>query len=85
MMLLLSPTVQEQIRHLTSGTSSSHNRIKTQELRKVLLPIPKNGTETFQEFMKIVQEYREHIKTLNTIYLNIVELKPKANHLLLST
>ena len=40
-LLLLLPSVQTQIRNSTSGTSSSHNRIKTNELRILLFQCPK--------------------------------------------
>jgi len=43
---------QEQIVRLSSGTSSSHRRIKRPELLKVKVPIPKNGTRVFQEMTR---------------------------------
>lgn len=82
MMLLLLPTVQEQIKHLTSGTSSSHNRIKTSQLSKVLVPLPKTGTAAFDNFAILAQQYKEHINSLNTTYLNLLHLKPEINQLL---
>lgn len=39
MLLLLSANAQSQILSLTSGTSSSHNRIKTEQLMEVQLPV----------------------------------------------
>ncbi|MBU1320079.1 MAG: N-6 DNA methylase [candidate division Zixibacteria bacterium] len=44
MLLLLSDYAQNQIRSLTCGTSSSHNRIKTRELLSIRLAIPRTGT-----------------------------------------
>lgn len=39
-LILKSDIVQAQIRNLTSGTSSSHNRIKTEQLEEILVPVP---------------------------------------------
>lgn len=77
MMLLLSPLAQKQIQFLTSGTSSSHNRIKTKELKKVVLPVPKSGTATYDEFKSVVNEYAKSVISLNEIHMRLVSLKPK--------
>lgn len=78
MMLLRSPMVQEQIQFLTCGTSSSHNRIKTKELKQVLLPIPKAGTDTLIEFKETAQKFKQSIEILNTTYLNLVHIRSEA-------
>ena len=52
--------VREQIESLTSGTSSSHNRIKTEQLRKILIPFPKkNGKldDMYESIGKKIEEY----------------------------
>jgi type I restriction-modification system DNA methylase subunit len=51
--LLLSRPVQEQIHCLTSGTSSSHNRIKDIELADILIPFPNQKGATYKNFSKI--------------------------------
>ena len=38
--LLRTNSVMSQIENLTSGTSSSHSRIKREELADILIPIP---------------------------------------------
>jgi restriction endonuclease S subunit len=38
--VLRLPGVSQQILNLTSGTSSSHSRIKTDQLKEVLIPLP---------------------------------------------
>lgn len=58
-LLLLSSFAQNQILSLTSGTSSSHNRVKATQLLDIRLPLPrpkskaekllKVATETFEE------------------------------------
>lgn len=38
--ILRTDLVKKQILNLTSGTSSSHNRIKTEQLQEILIPLP---------------------------------------------
>jgi len=57
--LLRSQPVQDQIRFLTSGTSSSHNRIKDAELADVLIPMPKTGSADLQRLEKLAVKWRE--------------------------
>jgi hypothetical protein len=51
--LLLTNIVQKQINALTSGTSSSHNRIKDTELLNIKIPWPKEKTKTEFELLKL--------------------------------
>jgi type I restriction-modification system DNA methylase subunit len=44
LLLLRSDAVQAQIRTLTSGTSSSHNRIKDRDLATIVIPVPLPGS-----------------------------------------
>jgi hypothetical protein len=62
--LLLSEPVQSQVRSLTSGTSASHNRIRTNDLAGVLLPLPKRGTESAVKLNLFIEEYRRTIECL---------------------
>ena len=50
--LLKTSYVMNQIENLTSGTSSSHNRIKREQLEKILIPYPVS-VELKNEFAKI--------------------------------
>jgi type I restriction-modification system DNA methylase subunit len=59
MLLLLSEDAQNQIRSLTSGTSSSHNRIKTRELLSIKFAIPKRGTPMRKKYDKAIIEFTE--------------------------
>lgn len=61
------PVVQDQILNLTSGTSSSHNRIKSKDLANIMIPIPKKNTQKGEEF-------RGLIKTLDKNYKHMMEL-----------
>ncbi|MEM0941562.1 MAG: N-6 DNA methylase [Bacteroidota bacterium] len=54
--LLMLPSVQLQINQLTSGTSSSHSRIKTQELAKVLIPIPNKKSVKGKSFKNLLEK-----------------------------
>lgn len=53
MVLLNSENVQNQIINLTSGTSSSHNRIKSEQLENVIIPFPKKDTELYNKFIEL--------------------------------
>ncbi len=62
--LLLTKVVQSQIQGLTSGTSASHSRIKTLELAKVKLPIPKKGSNSDKRLQELIKTYRESIESM---------------------
>ncbi len=81
--LLLSDSVHNQIKSLTSGTSASHNRIKTDDLAKILLPIPKAGTEYEDEIKALIREYRKTIEILvkQTIVLSEIRDKEKRQNI----
>ncbi|MBN2520734.1 MAG: N-6 DNA methylase, partial [Bacteroidales bacterium] len=74
-LLLMLPTVQSQIQSMTSGTSSSHNRIKTKDLANVLIPYPKKGTRLFNVFMKQLDLYEKKIKTFNKLSFERLKIK----------
>lgn len=67
--LLKTSYVMKQIESLTSGTSSSHNRIKREQLEKILIPYPtsenlKNKYSEIEENLKIAlkQKYESENK-----------------------
>jgi type I restriction-modification system DNA methylase subunit len=59
MMLLLSAIAQTQIRALTSGTSSSHNRIKTAQLMDITLAIPTNSSHKRKDYLLLIQRFKK--------------------------
>lgn len=64
MILLLSSHAQSQIQSLTSGTSSSHNRIKTEQLLNILLPIPNRKNKV--PYCNFIKEFKEaHLSLIN--------------------
>ncbi len=62
--LLLSQAAQTQIQSLTSGTSASHNRIKTKELAQVSLPVPRTGSEAAKKLKRQLADYKQIIAGL---------------------
>lgn len=74
-MLLLLPSVQTQIQASTSGTSSSHNRIKTNELSNIVIPFPKKGTAYYKDFVKKATKYEKASIKYNDLVYNIFKTK----------
>lgn len=72
--LLQEPLVQNQLQSLTSGTSSSHNRIKTDDLLKVTIPIPFTK-ESEKRMNVIVDKYKKSIISLIKNTLLIYKLR----------
>lgn len=74
-LLLMLPSVQTQINYLTSGTSSSHNRIKSIHLGDVLIPIPRKDTNLYTELLAKAKEYERRNKKINELRLEMSGLK----------
>jgi type I restriction-modification system DNA methylase subunit len=74
-LLLMLPSVQTQINYLTSGTSSSHNRIKSADLANVLIPLPKAKTKLYEELFAKAKEYERRNKKINELKLEMSGLK----------
>ena len=62
--LLQTVIVQHQVRSLTSGTSASHNRIRTADLARVIVPWPKPGTKKALLLNDLATQYRAALETL---------------------
>lgn len=62
--ILQTPGVQSQIHSFTSGTSSSHNRIRTSDLGQVLIPIPKFGTNKAETVNDLSNKYKNIMDAL---------------------
>jgi hypothetical protein len=58
--LLLTPVVQREILLKTSGTSASHNRIKTRELGNLSLPQVGDGSP----LIKIAKSYEQAVSKM---------------------
>jgi len=74
-MLLLLPAVQTQIKASTSGTSSSHNRIKTNELLNIIIPLPKKNTDYYSDFMKKAKKYETDSISYNRLIFKMYQTK----------
>ena len=68
--LLMLPSVQLQINRLTSGTSSSHNRIKTQELGKVLIPMPGKRSSKYKVFKELLEKEAAEHQLINKLAID---------------
>lgn len=56
LLLLRSNVVQAQIRTLTSGTSSSHNRIKDRDLASIKIALPQQNTPLWKKLVSTARE-----------------------------
>lgn len=61
-LLLRSRLVYSQVTTLTSGTSSSHNRIKERDLQAIVVPIPVDGTPEQLELERLAEAYKAAVK-----------------------
>lgn len=82
--LLLTEVAQRQIVSLTSGTSSSHNRIRTSELANVLLPIPESGSALENKLLNTVKNYGKAITAITTATLALSQIRLHEKELLKS-
>lgn len=80
--LLQTKAVQSQIRSLTSGTSSSHSRIRTAELGQVLIPLPKPGTTKARLLSILTSEYRDVLNSLATYTTMMARLRQREEEVL---
>jgi len=60
-LVLRSSIVQAQVQTLTTGTSSSHNRLKTKDLDVIRLPLPKRETEAWRTLAQAADQYRKAV------------------------
>jgi type I restriction-modification system DNA methylase subunit len=74
-LLLMLPTVQTQINYLTSGTSSSHNRIKAVDLANVQIPLPRKHSKLYNELLAKANEYEMRNKKMNELRLEMSGIK----------
>jgi len=73
--LLNTEYAQRQIRSLTSGTSASHNRIKTRDLAQVLLPVPLKSSKSGRKVRESVRRYRDAITTITRAYSDLADVE----------
>ena len=70
MLHLLSTHTQSQVQSLTSGTSSSHNRIKTEQLLDVLIRMPRTRPRTGSAYLQIIKSFGDaHVSSIKAAIL----------------
>ena len=82
--MLQTSLVGNQIQSLTSGTSASHNRIRTSELGEVLIPVAKRGTYQAELIEKLIGEYRVAMNGLAANASTIASLRHREEEILLT-
>lgn len=75
--LLHTRIVQNQIKSLTSGTSASHNRIRTSDLKEVLVPITKPGTRKAVAILNLAEDYRHAVNSLAENSIKVARLRQR--------
>jgi len=73
--LLLSQVAQTQIQSLTSGTSASHNRVKTKDLAQIALPIPRAASESAKRLRRELTQYRSALTNMMECQRSLVGLR----------
>ncbi len=80
-LILRSNVVQAQVQSLTTGTSSSHNRVKTKDLAVIRIPLPKKGTIAREQLEDAAKRYEaaalkryEALHALGTCFSDIEDL-----------
>ena len=72
---LQTDVVQNQVKNLTSGTSASHNRIRTSELAEVLIPVPRYGTKKARLLASLASRYKSVLDSLTTNAVAVARLR----------
>lgn len=80
--LLMSGLVQKQIKSLTSGTSASHNRVKSSELAMVEVPLPVKDSKLYHAMKELAAKMDYATSQLYTHRADIHTTIHKSNELL---
>lgn len=70
--LLRTENVKKQIENLTSGTSSSHSRIKQEQLAEIMIPVPKSKKKK-EEYKRANDAIKSSIALIYDAENNIME------------
>lgn len=82
--LLQTSAVQDQVKSLTSGTSASHNRIRTSELAEVMVPVPRKGTSAAESLKHVTAQYEDALRALADNAILLAGLRARDMELLSS-
>lgn len=70
--LLRTENVKSQIENLTSGTSSSHSRIKREQLAEIMIPVPRSKKKK-EEYKQVNEQIKRSIEMIYEAENNIME------------
>lgn len=70
--LLRTENAKKQIENLTSGTSSSHSRIKQEQLAEIMIPVPKSKKKT-EEYKQANEQIKKSIEMIYEAENNIMK------------
>lgn len=73
--VLLSPVVQEQIQSLTAGTSASHSRIRSQDIRSLLVPDIHGLRAGPHSISATLHDYAESCERITTSLMHIARAR----------
>jgi hypothetical protein len=82
--LLQAREVYQQICSLTSGTSASHNRIRTADLGNVVIPYPADDSPAHDALSKIGQQYRRAVEQAFEASVSVAALRKAEDELFAS-
>ena len=72
--LLTMSEIRNQIESLTTGTSSSHNRVKATKLAEIIIPFPKKNTKLLEDFNEKADEIEKSFIKKYEIEKNLDEI-----------
>jgi len=77
--MLLTDAVTAQVASLATGTSASHNRVRSEDLASVLVPVPKDGARGADRTRELIDDYRKACRQISAGILNMVRIR-EAHH-----
>ena len=76
--VLLSPIVQEQIQSLTAGTSASHSRVRSQDVRSLLVPDLSGMRAGTGRTSEVLRDYEESCERITASLMRITRARSEA-------
>lgn len=77
--VLLSPVVQEQIQSLTAGTSASHSRVRSQDIRSLLVPDLDGLKDDAGRTSEVLRDYEESCELITASLMRISRARRQAD------
>ncbi len=76
--VLLSPVVQEQIQSLTAGTSASHSRVRSQDIRSLLVPDLDGLRDGAGRTSEALRDYEESCELITASLMRIARARSQS-------